>query len=229
MKLIKGWWLPDYDNTMENVLAPPMFKGRPTYQLYLLINSLRFVRDFRVAVDVGAHVGFLTWPMAHLFDKVVAYEPEMSHFECLRANVPLVNVTAFNTALGEQFLRAQIRRGKGGVSVKAHIAESQIDAPDVPVAPLDEVFPKEDPLDFLKIDCEGYELPVVLGAEAVIRDRQPFIVVEQKVGAKRYGHDRLAAVEKLTSWGMRVMWEWSDDFYLGWYPRKYSYAERGPM
>jgi FkbM family methyltransferase len=50
-------------------------------------------------------------------------------------------------------------------------------------------------VDFLKIDCEGYELPVVVGGEQTIRRWGPTIIVEQKPNIpQRYGFDQFGAV-----------------------------------
>jgi hypothetical protein len=71
-------------------------------------------------------------------------------------------------------------------------------------------------VDFIKIDVEGYEAEIIRGGARVIKSDKPFVVVEQKGGEERYGGQRRDALTLLQSWGMKIGWEKSGDFGLGW-------------
>ena len=72
-------------------------------------------------------------------------------------------------------------------------------------------------IDFLKIDCEGYEYFILKGAEQTVRRDRPCIVVEQKPGkGSMYGLDDRDAVKLLQSWGAELKFEIAGDFCLAW-------------
>jgi hypothetical protein len=72
-------------------------------------------------------------------------------------------------------------------------------------------------IDFLKIDCEGYELFVIQGGEQTIRRDKPCIVVEQKPGkGAQFGIGDQDAVALLQSWGATLRAKISGDFILSW-------------
>ena len=72
-------------------------------------------------------------------------------------------------------------------------------------------------VDFIKIDCEGYELHVLRGAEQTILNNKPVIIVEQKVGkGKKYGYADDAAVKYLKDLGMKVHQVISGDYIMVW-------------
>jgi hypothetical protein len=57
---------------------------------------------------------------------------------------------------------------------------------------------------FIKIDVEGYEYPVVMGAAATIKKFKPVVIVESKGMDKKYGFREHAAVQQLKDWGATV-------------------------
>ena len=72
------------------------------------------------------------------------------------------------------------------------------------------------PLDYIKIDCEGYELNVLKGAEQTIKKHKPIIVIEQKFH-KDVGHvDDGEAVTLLRSFGARQLDKVRNDLIFGW-------------
>lgn len=72
-------------------------------------------------------------------------------------------------------------------------------------------------VDFVKIDVEGYELPVVQGAESTLLRERPLVVVEQKGNdAKFFQQPRNAALEALAGLGMKTLDVMSGDYILGW-------------
>ena len=75
-----------------------------------------------------------------------------------------------------------------------------------------------DRIDYIKIDCEGYELTILEGAEQTVKKHKPVIVVEQKLH-KDTGiteDTQYGAVELLESWGMIELAKVNNDCILGW-------------
>jgi len=218
VKLVNGFWCPDYDNNLHLAMTPPRsFAGRATYTLSWFLRCLPLVKDFRRAIDVGAHIGLWSWPMSRCFAEVVAFEPIPEHAACFRANMRgVTNIVLHETALGEREHTMDMAI-KPPWSVKARMRTNEAGRPiSVFVGALDTLINDGDPVDFIKIDCEGYELRVVQGAERVIRQSKPLILVEQKPNnTVRYGLGT-QAVDLLQEWGAVVHWEWGGDFCMGW-------------
>jgi FkbM family methyltransferase len=96
VKFKAGVAFPDADEFMVSEL-----RDDGTYQQSHLDAALRYVTDFRCAIDGGAHVGSWSRLMARVFDRVIAVEPSADTCECLALNVhawPRVEVRA--VALG---------------------------------------------------------------------------------------------------------------------------------
>lgn len=185
--------------------------GKLTYQLHKLEAALDLVRDFRTAVDVGAHVGLWSMHLVKRFQRVEAVEPVAIHRELFLRNVQAGNVSLHACALGEQ---------AGSVSMKTspHSSGDTVVAGegDIPMVRLDDLLALED-VDFIKLDCEGYELHALRGAEQLLVRCKPVICVEQKPGkAQGFGLPQTGAVAYLQSLGAKVRKEMSGDFLLSW-------------
>lgn len=214
------WYLPDGERHLQSWMnsVGRRVDGRLTYQFHKYEAALQFVPVRNVAVDVGAHVGLWSYFMARDFASVVAFEPMKAHADCWVENMAgHGNATLHRVALGEtvKMVALSTRRadssGDTGVDLHGGNAISRqcrLDDFDL------------DRVDFIKVDCEGYELFVLRGAGETIRRCKPVIVVEQKPhtgGPARYGIGETAAVTFLQSLGMKEMTKpMSGDWIMGW-------------
>ena len=63
--------------------------------------TLSACKKFRVALDIGAHVGTWSIGMSKRFEQVHAFEPEENNFRYLQHNVKdILNIKPINLALG---------------------------------------------------------------------------------------------------------------------------------
>jgi len=137
-----------------------------------------------IVLEVGANMGSHTVRMARKVEhgRVIAFEPQRLIFQLLCANVALAslkNVECHWAALGAK---------RGGIEVP----ELDPDEPNnfgalslnlgeagqkVPCYTADEIFvlPR---LDLIKIDVEGMEAEVIIGASRLIKEHQPLLYVE---------------------------------------------------
>jgi len=218
MKQVHGWWVPDYDTNMEVAINATEFADRKTYQLYAFAKSFPHIKNFRNAVDIGGHIGMWSYVMSRCFSTVTAFEPIATHAECFRRNLTgISNVSLCEIALGERADEVMMAT-KPPVSMKARIHSVEKGLPLFPVAlwPLDAV-PTPAPIDFMKIDCEGYEVMVLKGAKDTICRDKPTIVVEIKpLNTVRYGFGNTDSIDLLKSWGAVVLWEYGGDACMGW-------------
>lgn len=209
----RGLWLPKHEQHLIEWMQQrnDIVDGKPAYQHHKLSKALSFVRQFRGAVDVGAHCGLWSMHLIKRFQFLHAFEPVALHRECFTRNVGHAHsVLLYPYALGEK---------AGSVSIHTSTSSSgdswvKGDG-DIPLERLD-VFDLHN-IDFIKLDCEGYELFALRGGEDTLKRCRPVICVEQKPGrAQKFGLKETEAVDYLQSLGARVLSVLSGDYILGW-------------
>jgi FkbM family methyltransferase len=218
-KQVRGIWLPEAEEHLISHIEPgPDFAGAGTYQLHKFQAAFPYIKNFRHAVDIGAHVGLWSRVLARCFARLTAFEPIEEHRACFNRNVHQgqgceIELLPFALTNSEEVLRFAISpESTGGTHVKQ---EENGAGPEVVARTLDSFALA--PIDFLKIDCEGYEYFILQGAEQTVRRDQPCIVVEQKPGkGSMYGLDDMEAVKLLQSWGAELKFEIAGDFCFAW-------------
>jgi len=212
-KFQDSWWFPDHEQHLPQWMASPkarmILNGRPAYQGKKQQAALAAVRQHRTAIDVGGHIGLWSYNLAHAFQHVHAFEPVEAHRACFARNVEAVNVTLHACALGASEGRVSIH------TAPTSTGDSWVKGGgDIPMVTLDSVGLAD--VDFIKIDCEGYEENVLRGAIETIKRDRPVIIVEQKrdMATARFGLEPLGAVKFLQSLGYQVAQEISGDYLM---------------
>jgi FkbM family methyltransferase len=212
MKNWRGLWLPDGETHliewMEKVNQ--VVDGKPTYQLDKQQMAMKWVRNWRVAVDVGAHCGLWSMHLVKRFEETHAFEPVEDHRECFMRNVGEGPVELYPYALGEQEGKVAIHTSE------TSSGDSWVDGEgDIPMKRLDD-FGFQD-VDFIKLDCEGYELFALKGAEETLKRCRPCVCVEQKPGrAQKFGLGETDAVDYMRSLGAHLRAAKSGDYIMAW-------------
>lgn len=212
--LHQGIWLPDGEKHFPEWMDKngEIVDGRGTYQIKKWRACLPWIKDFRVSVDVGAHIGFWSIEMAKKFETVHAFEPVEAFRECFNKNVVQNgHVLLYANALGSGPGMASMRydqKDSGGT----HIVEGD----SVTVRALDEFVLGN--VDFVKIDCEGYEHKVVEGARETLMRCRPCVIVEQKAHklGPNFGITGQPAVALLLGMGATLRQEVGGDYILSW-------------
>jgi len=165
----------------DSIVAPYLIKNG-VYETELTKYLLNNIKADSVFVDVGANIGYYTCLAAKkIFSgKVFAFEANEMAYKLLQRNVminwPNCPVLVENVAVGRtrgevyfknykyRFVNSQILTGEEEGEINTgEIAK-------VPVIPLDEYFPMDQKIDFLKVDVEGAELDVLRGAKITIEN-----------------------------------------------------------
>jgi FkbM family methyltransferase len=196
------------------MLAKNISKGGPTeYQQPVRLRSLQHVKNKRTALDIGANVGLWSRDLVKYFDQVIAFEPVAMFRECLQRNVTTSNIKVENVALGDQEGRVRMIITEGNTG-HTHVDPASTGG-DTRIIRLDSLNLQN--VDYIKIDCEGFEYRVLQGAEHTIKTHRPVMVIEQKphdAYSQQYG--QFAAVDLLKSWGMVELAQVKHDWILGW-------------
>lgn len=213
-------WLPDGETHLTGMIDQgPVVDGKGTYQYKKLQMVLAHTPERNNAIDVGAHVGLWAAHLAKLFKHVHCFEPIEAHRECFVLNMEgRPNHTLYPVACGDH-------EGLVDMRINPHSSgDTWVDPKDgtmghqeggIQLVTIDR-YGFED-VSLIKLDCEGYELFALKGAEHTIKRWKPTIIVEQKPGrAEKYGLPRTEAVTYLKGLGMKLAAETSGDYILTW-------------
>ena len=133
------------------------------------------------AIDVGANIGNHTVSFSKRFNKVFAFEPNPHTFKLLNFNADyLASVFTYNVGLSDEnrILLMSENATNYGASSTVFKCESNSNV-EIEVKTLDSFFFDANDIKLIKIDVEGMEYKVLLGAEKTIIRNKPIIVFEQ--------------------------------------------------
>lgn len=150
--------------------------------IFIMIDSLP---PNAVIIDAGANAGFFTVPVANRVrgrgHRIISFEPQRTMYRALSGTLVLNDIDfceLINAGLGDQpgvaivpDLDYSIDRDYGSVGL---CYEGQ--GYDVEVKTIDGL--ELNRLDFLKIDVEGWECPVIAGGIKTIKQHRPYIWIE---------------------------------------------------
>ncbi len=134
-----------------------------------------------VMIDVGASIGVVSLAASQLLTsgRVVSAEPEPRAAECLRAGVrDRPNVTIVETAVGAREGSTGFRQNPAGTAWGTMTDDDP--SIEVPVTTLDRLMAESalQRVDVVKVDVEGFELDVLSGAEELLSQHAPVLIVE---------------------------------------------------
>ena len=167
----------------------------------------QYVKDnpIRKIIDVGAWWGPWSLWWHDKVQSVEIFEPNKDILPKLVNNVgKFQNCEIHHTALGD-------RHGSVSMQVADHSGTYHVTGQDgdIEMKTLDSF--AFDNVDIIKIDAEGYELPVLQGAKATISRNRPWIQVEGNKSGERYGRTKVDIKNFLSDLGMtRVIKKWPD-------------------
>lgn len=168
----------------------------------------RLLRPGDVALDVGANLGYFSAVMAQCVGqsgRVFSLEPVPATFRlldlCARLNA-FSQMTPLRTALGAAPGSAQIRydpSAAGQASIHQNGTAGEMESVDVQIVRLDDLIAQGTllPPRLIKVDVEGHERDVFLGAVQTLRKHQPLIIFEYNTSAAARAGWTLSDVARL--------------------------------
>lgn len=163
-----------------------------TVEAWKCINSLTHIED-PVIFDIGANIGtFTTWiSKSFIKGKIYCFEPQHTVFQQLAGNIAinnLYNVFTYNLALGSEntFIEYDepdyFSNNDFGIFSLVRKRDMKITKNKivVQVLTLDTFMSsyKVDKINLMKVDVEGMDLDVLLGAKDTIKKFRPKILIE---------------------------------------------------
>ena len=149
--------------------------------------SRSLIKSGDTVLDIGANVGIMSLLFSDLVGetgKVLSFEPNPIIFEDLEAAVEKKsanNVNLFKMGLGEceGELILSVPHSNLGLGTLVRTSSEKCTKYKVQVKTLDNILKKESvtKVDFMKIDVEGFEYNVLLGAHETLRQQKPKVIV----------------------------------------------------
>ena len=153
--------------------------GRLDHDQNMLPFVLKYIKNGDVVIDAGAYIGDHTIAYSNAVGKdglVFAFEPNKEAFDCLEFNMGITaNVYCFNQGLGS------CSSYKGLCKIQDNIGCTYItNGDEIKITSIDNLEMKG--IDFIKIDCEGYEMEILKGAYESIKKFSPVLLIEVNKG-----------------------------------------------
>jgi FkbM family methyltransferase len=212
---IEDWIIVPGDKALRSALAKEKKRRQDDsitildYQKNNLNEALTYVENFNVAIDAGANYGLMSYSLNEKFSRIHAFEVDTRVRDCLKQNIDKFNldrVTVYDCGLSdkEETVSLTYRKNTFGTSVnKSQDGEFLCKTIDS--------FNFQD-MNFIKIDCEGYEPYILRGAEQTIKKYKPVILMEDKnYSGRYYGEEGNLAVDLLLDWGYTMAVSWPKD------------------
>jgi FkbM family methyltransferase len=174
-KLVNGWHVPDDETRMTNHVIHDSSVENPDYEQRHRDTILLHIPKKETFVDVGANIGVWSIAMLPHFKKIISFEPSPVNRKCLEANTQ--NRTEIRPfAVGNEngkvlFKDSQKNCGDSKITQEAVKGTYYVD-----IVKLDDQ--KINDCSLIKIDVQGFELPVILGARNIIEKFRPWIIFE---------------------------------------------------
>jgi len=141
-------------------------------------------------LDIGANIGCISQALLSAGHYVLAFEPQPAVYDVLDYNMRSVGgeYAAYNTAVGATAGMAKMPKvyysAKGNFGGLGIGATSMYGSYEVPVITIDSLFLHD--VGFMKIDVEGYEYEVLVGAKETIARCMPILYIEDDRSTKSF-------------------------------------------
>jgi FkbM family methyltransferase len=191
---VNGFWVPSDDVHLQDWKQNNNFTQSKCLDKFLTFiekNALKFNH----VLDIGAWVGTWTMKINPFCGRVIAFEPDPLHYECLVKNVP-EEVETHQLAVGNDKKMISLSEDNF-TQAKRVVGEGNI-----PMVTIDSLNFTD--VDLIKIDVEGYEMEVLKGADKTLENVK-YLMIELNNNSKKYGSSNLEIEKYLRKKGFRIM------------------------
>ena len=197
---VNDFWVPSNDVHIEQWKS-----GTPFTQNKCLNKFIKYcesqTKKMKTVIDVGAWCG--TWAKAiePFAKKVIAFEPDQTHFECLQRNCT-INCTPRMEAVGAQLQEVSLTEDNFTQAKRVN------EKGNIRMITLDHMAYED--VDMIKIDVEGYEMEVLKGATKTLESVK-YLMIELNNNTKKYGSNNVEVEKHISSLGFKVLMDhWPD-------------------
>ena len=197
---VNDFWVPSNDVHIEQWKA-----GAPFTQNKCLNKFINYCQSqnkkMKTVIDVGAWCGTWSKAIEPFAKKVIAFEPDKVHFECLQRNCT-INCDPRMEAVGAEVMEVSLTEDNftqaKRVNEKGNIRMINLD------------YMNYQDVDMIKIDVEGYEMQVLKGATKTLENIK-YLMIELNNNTKKYGSSNLEIENYIRKKGFReTISHWPD-------------------
>ena len=197
---VNDFWVPSNDVHIEQWKA-----GAPFTQNKCLNKFIKYCesqnKKMKTVIDVGAWCGTWSKAIEPFAKKVIAFEPDKVHFECLQRNCT-INCDPRMEAVGAEVMEVSLTEDNftqaKRVNEKGNIRMINLD------------YMNYQDVDMIKIDVEGYEMQVLKGATKTLENIK-YLMIELNNNTKKYGSNNMEVENYIASLGFKVLMDhWPD-------------------
>jgi len=161
----------------EGDIVVRSFKTKGYFEPLSITKWKSAIRTGMIALDVGSYTGLYALIASNQGAKVIAYEPNPFARKRLVENILLngADVAVVPAAVGEVHSNGTLWLHHTDMTTAGRL-EKREDGRPIPV----EIVPLTcmEPVCAIKIDAEGYELPILRGAREILERDKPLVIAE---------------------------------------------------
>jgi len=169
----------------------------------------KYLKSGDTVLDVGANIGTVTLQASVCVEssgRIYSIEPHPQIFKFLNENIKLnnfENVKLFNIAVGDKSGTILFSNQKSDCQNKIMLEKSN-ETIEVPIKLLDELTTEEPEINLLKIDVEGFEKFVLLGAKKTLEKTNCVYIETIEKLYNYYNYDRKKIFKILHDYGFEL-------------------------
>jgi len=186
-----GFWytgnILDMSDISYGILNNGVTEKEETNLVIRILNKLIKNKNI-IFYDIGANTGYYGIMAGYLGKnkiKCYSFEPIKEYCNCIQESIKLNHleniVKVFNIAIGNKNGEEKLYLSGSGSSINENfIGRISLPKRKIKISKLDNILQKQkiEKPDFIKIDVEGYEYNVLLGAKKTIKEFLPILFVE---------------------------------------------------
>jgi FkbM family methyltransferase len=165
------------------------FLYKPLYFFYKQISDKntiayleKMIKPGMNVLDIGANIGFYSILLSCLVGekgKVISFEPDKTNFKHLaRLTKKLNNVIVVCTAVGEKNKKIKLYHSQNlNVDHQTYNGGENRSYEEIDSISIDEYFKNNEPVDFIKIDIQGYDYYAIKGMYQTIERSKQIIIL----------------------------------------------------
>lgn len=167
-----------YDTSLENHFISHIIKNGNLWEDCQYKEMKNLGSNQSILIDIGGEIGSHCIPLSDFYQKIITFEPNINNYNLILKNIEvnnIKNIISINKGCGDKNTR-------GCLTTKYQNVIELDDKGVVEIVTLDEELEKLniDPFKIktIKIDVEGFEYQVLLGALETIKNSKAYIYLE---------------------------------------------------